>query len=40
MNENEYICDDRPKPIPEEVLTMTDEEIEAEFQRIFWRVVE
>ena len=33
--ETEYICDDRPIPISEEISKMTDEEIEKEFQERF-----
>lgn len=32
---SDWICDDRPKPMSPEVAAMTEEEIEAEFQRLF-----
>ena len=36
--EEDLICDDKPKPIPEDILRMTDEEIEAEYKKRFWRL--
>ena len=30
---NEYICDDRPIEMPEEIANMTDEEVEIEYAR-------
>jgi len=39
MDKIDYICDDREKPIPQEILNMTDEEIEEEYQKRFWKVV-
>ncbi len=38
MDKNEYICDDREKPIPPDILEMTDDEIEEEYQRRFNKV--
>lgn len=32
---SDWICDDRPKPLNTKIATMTEEEIEAEFQRLF-----
>jgi hypothetical protein len=34
-NYDKYICDDRPKPIPDELLQMSEAEIDAEFERLF-----
>lgn len=33
--ENEYIVDDRPIKTPPDISAMTEEELEAEFQRLF-----
>ncbi len=33
--EGEYICDDRPVEVSEEIQKMTDEEIEEEFKKRF-----
>ncbi len=34
-DDDEYIVDDRPREIPEDIKNMTDEEIEEEIRRIF-----
>lgn len=34
MLDKRYICDDRPRPMCPEVAAMTDEEAEAEYQRL------
>lgn len=33
--DNEYICNDNPIEVPEEIEKMTDEEIEQEFKKRF-----
>lgn len=38
MND-EYICDDRPIEMSEKIANMTDEELEAEFQKRFGEYV-
>ena len=35
-----YICNDNPIPVPEHIKKMTDEEIEIEFKKRFWKYVE
>ena len=35
QDDNEYIVDDRPREIPEDIKKMTDEEVEAEIRRRF-----
>ena len=32
---SDWICDDRPKPLNPKIAAMTEEQIEAEFQRLF-----
>ncbi len=31
----EYICDDRPRPIPPEIAKLSEEELEAKYRKIF-----
>ena len=33
--DKEYICDDRPIEVPDEIANMTDSEIEEEYQKRF-----
>ena len=35
QDNDEYIVDDRPRGIPEDIKNMTDEEVEAEIRRRF-----
>jgi hypothetical protein len=35
QDDDEYIVDDRPREIPEDIKNMTKEELEAEFRRRF-----
>ena len=35
QDDDEYIVDDRPREIPEDIKNMTEEELEAEFRRRF-----
>ena len=37
---SDYICDDRPRPIPSEISKMSEEELEAEYQKIFGSINE